>query len=53
MKKQDKPQGQYEEVEFVCAACGKKVKMLKTTGISTEGMLCQRCGLGEESLDDD
>lgn len=38
----------YEEVEFVCANCGKKVKMIKLKGYSTEGLLCQRCSLGEE-----
>ena len=37
----------YEEVEFICANCSKKVKMLKVKGMSTEGMLCQKCGLGE------
>ena len=43
----------YEEVEFTCANCGKHVKMIKVTGYSTEGLLCQRCGQGEDISDDD
>lgn len=41
----------YEEIEFVCPNCGKKVKMIKTPGLSVEGMLCQKCGQGEEKPD--
>jgi DNA-directed RNA polymerase subunit RPC12/RpoP len=39
---------EFEEVEFVCSNCGKKVKMIKRKGYSTEGLLCQKCGLSEE-----
>ncbi len=44
---------EFEEVEFECSNCGKKVKMLKRKNISTEGMLCQKCGFGEEKPDQD
>ena len=44
---------EYEEVEFICEGCGKKIKMLKTKGMSTEGLLCQRCGKTEDITDDD
>ena len=50
-KKEDKTKSEipgFEEVEFICASCGKKVKMLKVKGFSTEGMLCQKCSFGEE-----
>ncbi len=46
-------QEEFEEVEFNCPNCGKKVKMLKRKGYSIEGLLCQRCGLGEEKPDTD
>jgi len=44
---------QFEEVEFECSNCHRKIKMLKRKGYSTEGLLCQRCGLGEEKPDQD
>lgn len=43
--------GGYEEVEFTCSNCGKQVKMIKISGYSTEGLLCQRCGQGEDVSD--
>jgi predicted RNA-binding Zn-ribbon protein involved in translation (DUF1610 family) len=41
----------FEEVEFECPNCHKKVIMLKKKGYSIEGLLCQKCGLGEEKPD--
>lgn len=41
----------FEEIEFTCANCGKTVKMIKTSDLSTEGMLCQKCGMGERVSD--
>lgn len=46
-------QTDYEEIEFKCSNCGKSVKMLKRKGYSIEGLLCQRCGFGEEKPDID
>ena len=42
----------FEEIEFTCANCGKVVRMIKQAGMSAEGLLCQRCSLGEADLDD-
>ena len=42
---------QYEEVIINCANCGKEMKIIKVSGYSTEGMLCQKCGFGEEKMD--
>jgi len=41
---------QYEEVVINCANCGKEMKIIKVSGYSTEGMLCQKCGFGEDKL---
>jgi len=46
-------QADFEEIEFICSSCGKKVKMIKNKGYSTEGLLCQRCSFGEEAFEDD
>lgn len=43
----------FEEIEFTCINCGKVVKMVKQTGMSTEGLLCQRCSVGEGSFEMD
>ena len=53
-KTSDKPkkeEGFFREVEFECSNCHKKVKMISIDNYSTEGFLCQRCGLGEEKPD--
>jgi len=42
---------QYEEVIVNCSNCGKEMKIIKVSGYSTEGMLCQKCGFGEEKMD--
>ena len=44
---------QFEEVIFKCPNCQKKVKILKRKGYSIEGLLCQKCGLGEEKPNQD
>ena len=46
-------QEEFEEIEFKCSNCGKKIKMLKRKNYSIEGLLCQRCGLGDEKPDQD
>ncbi len=46
-------QEEFEEIEFKCSNCGKKIKMLKRKNYSIDGLLCQRCGLGEENPDQD
>jgi len=38
----------YEHITVICPACGKKMHMLKHKRLSTEGMLCQKCGMGAE-----
>jgi|TARA_Y100000310_G_scaffold339083_1_gene430631 ribosomal protein L37AE/L43A len=44
---------EFEEADFVCPNCHKKVKMLKRKGVSIDGLLCQKCGLGDEKPDQD
>ena len=41
----------YELVIFTCPSCGKKVKMVKLKSISIEGLLCQKCGQGNEKIE--
>jgi len=36
----------FEEVTFRCSCCGREFRMVKSSGFSTEGMLCQRCAAG-------
>jgi len=44
----------YEVVTFVCPNCGKKVKrMVKLKSLSIDGLLCQKCGQGNENLERD
>lgn len=37
---------EYEQVIITCPNCGKKMKITKLKKLSTEGMLCQKCGRG-------
>ncbi|MBU4501574.1 MAG: hypothetical protein KKA79_03215 [Nanoarchaeota archaeon] len=43
----------YEVVTFVCPSCGKKVSMVKLKSISIDGLLCQKCGQGNEKPEQD
>jgi len=42
----------FEEKIIKCASCGKKIKVIIRKGYSTEGLLCQKCGLGIDKLDE-
>jgi len=44
---------EFEERIIRCANCGKKMKIIVKKGYNTEGLLCQKCGLGEEIKDED
>jgi len=35
---------EYEKVVIKCPSCGKKMKLVKLKKLSTEGLLCQKCG---------
>jgi len=35
---------EYEEVEFTCEGCGKKVKRVRRKSGSSKEYLCQQCG---------
>lgn len=35
----------FEEVTIVCPCCGRSFTIVKSSGFSTEGMLCQRCSV--------
>ena len=35
---------EYEEVEFICEVCGKKVKRVRRKSIASKEFLCQQCG---------
>lgn len=36
-----------EQVTVTCANCGRQFTVVKLPGLSMEGMICQRCELGE------
>ncbi len=36
----------FEEVVIQCPSCGREFRIVKSSGFSTEGMLCQRCAAG-------
>ena len=36
-----------EQVSITCANCGRQFTVVKLPGLSLEGMICQRCELGE------
>lgn len=36
----------FEEVIIKCPSCGREFKVVKSSGFSMEGMLCQRCAAG-------
>lgn len=42
----------YEEVTITCPGCGKVSRVIKLAGISTEGLICQRCAKGEMEIED-
>ena len=46
----------FEEVIVKCPSCGREFRVVKSSGFSMEGMLCQRCaaggGVGLDSDDD-
>ena len=41
-----------EQVSVTCSNCGKVFKVLKLKGLSMQGIICQRCSLGEMELPD-
>lgn len=43
----------YEIVTFTCPSCGKKVRMVKLKSVSIKGLLCQKCGQGDEMTEND
>ena len=36
-----------EQVSVTCSNCGRQFNIVKLHGLSTEGMICQRCNVGE------
>ena len=54
--KEEKFEVGFEEVVISCPSCGREFRIVKSSGFSTEGMLCQRCaaggGVGFEGDDD-
>ncbi len=36
-----------EQVTVACVNCGRQFNIVKLHGLSTEGMICQRCNIGE------
>ncbi len=46
----------FEEIKVTCASCGREFRVVKSSGFSMDGMLCQRCaaggGVGFEGSDD-
>ncbi len=54
MKKEKKSDttGIYEETTITCPGCGRVTKVIKVSGLDTEGMICQRCLKGEVELEE-
>ncbi len=52
MKKAKARKIEYEIVMFKCPNCGKEIQMVKHKSLSIKGLLCQKCGLGEEKPED-
>jgi len=54
--KEEKFEVGFEEVTVKCPSCGREFRVVKSSGFSMEGMLCQRCaaggGVGLEGDDD-
>jgi predicted RNA-binding Zn-ribbon protein involved in translation (DUF1610 family) len=42
----------FEEVDVVCASCGRTVKVIKVRGMDTDNFICQKCGFGIEKPDE-
>ena len=36
-----------EQVTVICSNCGRNFSIVKLRGLGTEGMICQRCTVGE------
>ncbi|MBI2575167.1 hypothetical protein HYV82_04760 [Candidatus Woesearchaeota archaeon] len=51
-EKRYETEGIYEETVIMCPGCGRETKVIKLSGISSEGMLCQRCAKGEIEIED-
>lgn len=55
-KKEERFEVGFEEVIVKCPNCGREFRVVKSSGFSMEGMLCQRCaaggGIGLEESDD-
>ena len=45
-KKEENDVVGFEEVVITCSSCGRDFRIVKSSGFSTEGMLCQRCSAG-------
>jgi len=45
-KKEEKFEVGFEEVVIKCPSCGREFRIVKSSGFSSEGMLCQRCAAG-------
>ncbi|MFH1210587.1 MAG: hypothetical protein V1645_01595 [archaeon] len=44
---------EYEKVTITCASCGKKMKMVVHKSLDFKGMLCQKCSMDAEKIDND
>lgn len=52
--KEKKPDttGIYEETTITCPGCGRVTKVIKVSGLDTEGTICQRCAKGEVEIEE-
>lgn len=48
-----KKKADFEKVTIICAACGKKMRMVKHKSLDFKGMLCQKCSMQTEKQDND
>ena len=52
MPKKETEASIYEEVTITCPGCGRISKVIKLSGVDTEGLICQRCAKGEIELEE-
>ena len=48
-----KEQPMFEEVTYRCPGCGRDVRVVKVSGYDISSMLCQRCSMGGELMEDE
>lgn len=51
--KPTKEQAMFEEVVYKCPGCGRELRVVKVSGYDITSMLCQRCAMGGELMEEE